>query len=821
MWSALRSDLKELASTLAEDTNQVLTTIDAKLTDDGRTKSAGCGDGEDKGASGAGDVIIGEDGDIIYGGGGFEATGLVASAADEAARRRGLEETYLDPLLPGSEINGQALLPANIEPEAKPAALESEAGGAVDATDHDGDENNKIEGMDDFSFSPPGSSQDEDPKVINGEEMEDEAEVRAFLDAFDLASNTDDIAATLEAHPDTVRAHFETLVPTHVTYEQFWQRYYYRCDETRIAAEWKAEQERSRLAREEAISGGINTVKNLFGGALTALGNTVAPPPAAPSSSGSAAYEKFQAEFQEQRRVETEAATGGGGRGLASALFGKGGRPPFVLNTAVSDVDNSVEEGQYGDDEEEELGWSDEEDEEVDGLGGKSDDDIEEQIDFAYADKEAIERLKSQLSVAQEERDQLKETIELQKEEFEKSLAASHGSNTSQEVEQLKLQLFEKNSEIAAMRSSATNDSIYMSANEDDDRVDRKDYEEVQRELADVRKELSRLEEELIKANSISGESSSDGASESATEQKEILSLTEKVKEAHDAFEEAHVESKSLKLELAKAKTAIDQLEGALASSSASTSETQAEIQTLKMNLTKSETKLASVTEAAMESQEAGEHKLKNLKQKLESSIKEKQDAQMRAEGLEKEIQNLKEEMQINIEQLEAEIAPAAESSEHRDEIAQLRKTLEESENKFVSLTELAAEDKKRADLKVDAMTSQLDSMRAAKKESESCTLELREELQHTREAMKRQEGAFSRRLEDEIAAVRAEHEVMSMSSGEKIERSVEGEKLESIPDQALNEDVNGGQQLGNEDDQDDEDDDDGWGESWGSEDDI
>ena len=59
------------------------------------------------------------------------------------------------------------------------------------------------------------------------------------------------------------------------------------------------------------------------------------------------------------------------------------------------------------------------------------------------------------------------------------------------------------------------------------------------------------------------------------------------------------------------------------------------------------------------------------------------------------------------------------------------------------------------------------------------------------------------------------------MSSGEKIERSVEGEKLESIPDQALNEDVNGGQQLGNEDDQDDEDDDDGWGESWGSEDDI
>ena len=168
MWSALRSDLKELASTLAEDTNQVLTTIDAKLTDDGRTSSAGCGDGEDQGASGAGDVIIGEDGDIIYGGGGFEATGLVASAADEAARRRGLEETYLDPLLPGSEINGQALLPANIEPEAKPAALESEAGGAVDATDHDGDENNKIEGMDDFSFSPPGSSQDEDPKVING-----------------------------------------------------------------------------------------------------------------------------------------------------------------------------------------------------------------------------------------------------------------------------------------------------------------------------------------------------------------------------------------------------------------------------------------------------------------------------------------------------------------------------------------------------------------------------------------------------------------------------------------------------------------------------
>eukprot|EP00561_Arcocellulus_cornucervis_P010101 CAMPEP_0185818250 /NCGR_PEP_ID=MMETSP1322-20130828/20340_1 /TAXON_ID=265543 /ORGANISM="Minutocellus polymorphus, Strain RCC2270" /LENGTH=82 /DNA_ID=CAMNT_0028515345 /DNA_START=9 /DNA_END=254 /DNA_ORIENTATION=- len=82
MWSALRTDLKEFVSTVAEDTNGVLTKIDSKLTDeekrrgiatparDGAEDTTTGGAPRPDAAGGDGDggglnAMIGTDGDIV------------------------------------------------------------------------------------------------------------------------------------------------------------------------------------------------------------------------------------------------------------------------------------------------------------------------------------------------------------------------------------------------------------------------------------------------------------------------------------------------------------------------------------------------------------------------------------------------------------------------------------------------------------------------------------------------------------------------------------------------------------------------------------
>lgn len=164
--------------------------------------------------------------------------------------------------------------------------------------------------------------------------------VQAFLDAFQIDEKTQDIAELLEENPDTIQSHFETLVPTEISYALFWQRYFYRCgDEERIEWQWQEEREARRQARAAAISGGIASVTNLFGGALNAVSQSLEK---ADHSNDEVPMSPFISSGS------TKKETSGGGINL----FGSGGRPPFVMNTAVDEDDEEEEE-------EEELGWDD------------------------------------------------------------------------------------------------------------------------------------------------------------------------------------------------------------------------------------------------------------------------------------------------------------------------------------------------------------------------------------------------------------------------------------------------------------------------------
>jgi BSD domain len=79
-------------------------------------------------------------------------------------------------------------------------------------------------------------------------------ETRAFLGTFDINEKTEEIAAVLENNADTVRVFFESLVPVDVAYGDFWARYFFRCDASRIARAWIAYQNHLKEERRRTIS---------------------------------------------------------------------------------------------------------------------------------------------------------------------------------------------------------------------------------------------------------------------------------------------------------------------------------------------------------------------------------------------------------------------------------------------------------------------------------------------------------------------------------------------------------------------------------------
>jgi BSD domain len=224
---------------------------------------------------------------------------------------------------------------------------------------------------------------------ISEVEEEEARNVEEFLKSFDAQSKTNDITGLLEEYEDTLRITFEMLVPEQVKYEEFWERYYYRCDAKRIERQWAAEEERARKARVDLVGNMTKMIGSTLGSTAKAFSTGMA-----------------------------NALTEDDSNPLSkTSIFGSStGRPPFVLNTEVDD-----------DDDEEELGWDDEDEEEekefdsgITSSNGSSvyndQDEPTEEIEFK---DEVLEQTKEQLKQAEDERDQLHETVELLKKELE------------------------------------------------------------------------------------------------------------------------------------------------------------------------------------------------------------------------------------------------------------------------------------------------------------------------------------------------------------------------------------------------------------------
>jgi murein DD-endopeptidase MepM/ murein hydrolase activator NlpD len=289
------------------------------------------------------------------------------------------------------------------------------------------------------TYTTPLPTKADNEEQDDGLDAEEAEQVAAFLETFSIEARTDEIGKLLELYPDSLKVQFETLVPTDVPYNDFWERHFYRCDEERIRDTWEAEEQREMEQRQRAVSQTIGSVTGFLGGAVKNLTATLSEDNQDRPFPRLTSMTKNQAE--------------------KAGLFGS--RPPFVRNTAV---DESVDEDD--EDEEEELGWDDEDDDldesfDRDEVEDEDDDEgDDEQIEFNDA---ATEKLQEQLKQALEERDQLHATVEMQSQEIATLKQTSPDLQPDEAahelIKTLKMQLFEKDSELAALRSSMLDDS--------------------------------------------------------------------------------------------------------------------------------------------------------------------------------------------------------------------------------------------------------------------------------------------------------------------------------------------------------------------------
>ena len=472
MWAALKSDISEVISSIKEEGAAVLD--DTPNTNNKKSDESSLV--EPTKESYNDDSIIIDDVMILHPS--HDVSIEEMTPADHVAFLRETEDTYLEPLVPW-ETNGQKL--------PKP--------------------------------TPSDSNQKEPVEEEEDQSTDDYAEEIQFLEEFKIGEKTNEIASLLETYPDTIKMFFETYVPESVTYEQFWQRYFFRCDVQRVESHWrKAEEEKAERERRrrEMIQHGVDKATSIFGGAMKSIGQVIAPT----SQNTDSTFQKYQKEVQGQNQQLSDQASPSGDKGssLAFGLFGNAGRLPFVLDTTCSsDEDSPIKsENQplYNKvneiEEEEELAWDSEDDDE-------DDDDAEGTVEFVDMKsansqvntslqkendqlKEKIQALEDRLTDSNKERDSLYQTVETQTKELNelKLLRVSSSSNNDihdlqSQIQTLQMQLFEKESEHAAMKESL-NDSR-------DDDLNSKIHDKVeslQKELVCLKNDVKCRDEQIL-----------------------------------------------------------------------------------------------------------------------------------------------------------------------------------------------------------------------------------------------------------------------------------------------------------------------------------
>lgn len=315
------------------------------------------------------------------------------------------------------------------------------------------------------------------------DDQDADADVAAFLASYDVASQTDVIAACLEQHED-LKEFFEGLVPTRVSYVDFWTRYFYRCDLDRVERQWEEEEERQQR-QQQSFAGGLSS---MFGNAVAAV--------------------QQQNPGVHLNREGYEEAANKGPLGMAGLLLGQ------RLNTAVDDTFSEND-----DDDEEELGWDSEEDDDY-----EEEDDRSEQIDFSPSTEDVADtklneeqqrqlgeeryalqqtfadenyKLREQQRQLEEERDSLQRTVAGQADEIDKlrrqvgilSTSDKDEENEEDGKKKLKMLLFEKDLEIANLKASVQD-------------LHQEDHDEKDHQLQTAKDDLSAKDQELTSLKS-------------------------------------------------------------------------------------------------------------------------------------------------------------------------------------------------------------------------------------------------------------------------------------------------------------------------------
>jgi len=465
MWKSLRSDLKEFVSSVADDSTTVLGSINIDKSDSSTSRQQEDlssndfiershieeeGDATDENVK----IVLGEDGDVAFVGN---------LAAEEQERRMALEETYTESLLPNEfELANDKISLVDKTVDKEPSLCEERD----TESPRDSESSTEVKSTTDTEQLDTSSVEDTLGREDNQNEISaidsslideyDEVDVKSFIESFDITTKTGEIADILELNHDTVAFHFEKLVPVTVSYAEFWRRYFYRCDLDRIQDEFDNEEERIQQKRQELIDKGMKSVKNLFGGALQAFKNVNK----VEERKGSI-YEKYQAEVQEQQRAveskhndSTNEGEGSTSISMNMGLFG--GRPPFVMDTT-----DSYDKEEDNVEDEEGFGWGSDEEESIEENESShvetDENETDNEITFEVSERKELVKLQSQLAEAQLKNSQLQETLDEQQcqlvepKDINKDM---EDFNLEDEIERLKLLLFERDSELAAVKAS-------------------------------------------------------------------------------------------------------------------------------------------------------------------------------------------------------------------------------------------------------------------------------------------------------------------------------------------------------------------------------
>ena len=316
----------------------------------------------------------------------------------------------------------------------------------------------------------------------------------------DVDSKTQDIVSLLQE--DTLLEATFSRLTDQVEYKDFWIRYFVRLDQeesiTRTYEIYYPKQiqllqeqhqqlhddnEATRRRGHEMDTAGkaLKSVTSFFGGAVKRL---------IQEEQNEDDIDDVQ---HDNKNEKGKSAVGGGG---PLSFFQVSGRPPFVLNTAVSDVDGEDED----EEDDDQLGWDDDDDDDDDDDGNveaQNDEDRDGQIEFKDAEKE---RLQEELEQAMAERDMLHKTVEMQTEELKKLKEGVASRDESKQVDALKMSIFEKDSELAALRARLQDDQDRTEAdhgNEEELVTLRRETEELKTRLSARDSEITRLEKQI------------------------------------------------------------------------------------------------------------------------------------------------------------------------------------------------------------------------------------------------------------------------------------------------------------------------------------